>query len=273
MNSKDLLKAGMLAEARKQLTEEVKSSPGDPGKRTLLFQTLAFYGEWDKAEKHLDAIAAQDSSRESGVQLYKNLVHAERQRSDVMKLGARPSFVSSTPPYLDAYFAAIGKLAENRIEEAEELFEAVSNQRPAVSGVMNGKKFKGFQDADSSLSFFLEAMVYERYVWAPFESIRELAVSPPQTLMELLWAKALITTWDGLSVNCYLPVLYPDSWRHPDDRVKLGRMTDWTPLGGPFSKGAGRHLYLMGEEALTILDITEIQFKRQGGKTNNEEGN
>jgi type VI secretion system protein ImpE len=60
MNSKDLIKAGRLSDARKQLTEEVKAKPGDSGRRTLLFQVLAFYGEWDKAERHLDAIGTQD---------------------------------------------------------------------------------------------------------------------------------------------------------------------------------------------------------------------
>lgn len=88
MNSKDLIKAGRLSEARKQLVEEVKSSPADLGKRTLLFQVLSFCGEWDKADRHLDAIVTQDSSRQTGVQVYKNLVHAERERMEVVGLKA-----------------------------------------------------------------------------------------------------------------------------------------------------------------------------------------
>ena len=61
MDSRDLIKAGRLSEARKQLIEEVKSSPADSGKRTLLFQVLIFCGEWDKAERHLETVAAQDA--------------------------------------------------------------------------------------------------------------------------------------------------------------------------------------------------------------------
>ena len=96
ISSIDLIKAGKLPEARKQLVEEVKSSPGDTGKRTLLFQVLAFYGEWDKAERHLDMIGAQDSSRETGVQVFKNLLQGERERLEVFGLKRRPSFIPKT---------------------------------------------------------------------------------------------------------------------------------------------------------------------------------
>jgi type VI secretion system protein ImpE len=260
MKSKDLIKAGRLPEARKQLVEEVKSFPADLGKRTLLFQVLAFYGEWDKAECHLDAIAAQDASRETGVQVYRNLIHAEKQRLEVSKLNSRSSCMPETPPYLEMYYAAWHNVVEKKIDKAKELFDQIDAQRPMISGTVNGKEFSGFKDTDSFLSLFLEAIVYERYVWIPFESVRELSITPPSTLFDLLWTMARITTWEGLTTNCYLPVLYPDSFLHEDDRVKLGRMTDWTPLGGPFSKGMGQHVFQAGDEEVAILEIGEALF-------------
>lgn len=211
MNSKDLIKAGRLLEARKQLVEEVKSSPADLGKRTLLFQVLAFCGEWDKADRHLDAIVTQDSSRQTGVQVYKNLIHAERERLEVSRLERRASFLPETPPYLEMYYAAWQKVVEKKTDEAKELFGQIDAQRPVISGTVNGKEFAGFNDTDTFLSLFLEAIVYERYVWIPFESVRELSISPPSTLFDLLWIAARITTWEGLTTNCYLPVLYPDT--------------------------------------------------------------
>lgn len=270
MNPKDLIKAGRLPEARQQLTEEVKTSPSDLGKRTLLFQVLSFYGEWTKAEKHLDAIVAQDSKRETGVQTYKNLIHAEKERADVLKGKARPSFFPHTPSYLEAYWMAYEKLEEKKFEEAEKLFDRIDQGRPLVSGNLNGKDFIGFVDTDAFLSFFLEAFVYDRYVWIPFESIRELKISTPNTLFDLLWAGGHITTWEGLGINCHLPVLYPESFLHEDDRVKLGRMTDWIPLGGSFSKGMGQHVYLVGEEEVAILELGEVLFKAPEAGGGNE---
>jgi type VI secretion system protein ImpE len=158
------------------------------------------------------------------------------------------------------YYTAWEKLSQKEIEEAQALFDQVDAQRPTVSGTVNGNRFASFKDTDTFLSLFLEAMVYERYVWIPFESIRELSITPPSTLFDLLWTTARITTWEGLTTNCYLPVLYPDSFLHEDDRVKLGRMTDWAPLGGSFSKGMGQHVFETGDEEVAMLEIREALF-------------
>lgn len=261
ISSIDLIKAGNLSEARKQLIEEVKSAPGDTGKRTLLFQVLALYGEWDKAERHLDSIAAQDSSRETGVQGFKNLLQAERERLEVCDLKRRPSFIPKAPPFAERYFLVWEKLTDKRFQEAEDLFREIAGSHPALSGSVNGRPFTGFRDTDAFLSLFLEAVVHERYVWIPFEAIRELVISPPKTLFDLIWTPAQVTSWKGLTLNCYLPVLYPNSFLQEDDRLKLGRMTDWTHLGGPFSRGMGQHVFEIGDEDMAILEIREVLFK------------
>lgn len=261
IDAKELIRAGKLQESRKQLVEAIKSSPGDTAKRTLLFQVLAFYGEWDKAERHLDAIGAQDSNREIGVQGYRNLLQGERERLEVLDLRRRPAFLPESPGYTENYFLAWQKLTEKKVREAEDLFREIDASRPVLSGTVHGKPFAGIRDTDAFLSLFLEAIVHERYVWIPFEAIRELAIQPPKTLFDLLWVSARITTWEGLTLNCYLPVLYPNSFLHEDDRVKMGRMTDWTPLGGPFARGAGQHVMEVGKEDMAILQIEEIQFK------------
>ncbi len=134
-----------------------------------------------------------------------------------------------------------------------------------MSGSVDGRSFSGFRDTDALLSLFLEAIVYEQYVWIPFESIRELSISIPKTLFDLLWISSRVATTKGVTLSCYLPVLYPESSSHEDDRVKLGRMTDWTPLGGRFSKGSGQHVFQIGEEEIAILDIREASFKTADG--------
>jgi type VI secretion system protein ImpE len=260
MDPKELIKAGRLSDARKQLIEEVKSSPANAGKRTLLFQVHSLLGEWEKADRHLDVLAAQDVSRETGVQVYKNLVQAERKRLDVFRNGMLPSFLPKTPPYFETYKLACEKLRGKNLDDALKLFETVNEQIPVISGTMNGKSFTGFNDTDIFLSFFLEAIAEERYLWIPFEAIREISITPPKTLFDLIWVPAHITTWEGLALNCYLPVLYPESFLHQDDRIKLGRMSEWSPVGGPFSRGMGQHVYLAGDDETGILDIREITF-------------
>lgn len=260
MDSKELIRAGKLSDARTQLIEEVKSSPANAGKRTLLFQIHSLLGEWDKAERHLDVLAAQDASRETGVQVYKNLVQAERRRLEVFRDGRLPSFVPETPHYFEMYKLACEKLRDGDIDEAVKLFDSVNEQIPVLSGSIDGKDFTGFSDTDIFLLFFLEAIAHEQYLWIPFEAIREISITPPKTLFDLIWIPARITTWSGLALNCQLPVIYAESFLHQDDRIKLGRMTEWSPIGGPFSKGMGQHVYMVGDDEISILDIREITF-------------
>jgi type VI secretion system protein ImpE len=258
MTTAELIKAGKLTEARQQLVQEVKAAPADIGKRTTLCQVLCFCGEWDKAERHLDAIGTQDPKRETGVQVYRNLIKAERERLEVLQLRRRPAFLTEAPPWLDSYWSGLGKMAAGVPEEAEVLFNKADAQCPAVTGTVNQTPFAGIRNTDSRLSCFLEAFVHERHIWIPFASIREMIISPPKTLMDLLWVSASITAWSDLTMNCYLPVLYAASASHEDERVRLGQMTEWQALGGPFAKGAGQQVLQVGESDMALLEIREL---------------
>ncbi len=145
MEPKELIRAGRLSEARQYLTTAVKTAPADLGLRTLLFQVLAFSGEWDKAKKQLDVILTQDPGRETGVQVYLNLVHAEQERLEVATLKRRPSFYPQAPSYTEAYFAAWDKVVAQQFEEADKLFDQIQAQRPAVTGTIDRAEFHRIQ--------------------------------------------------------------------------------------------------------------------------------
>lgn len=264
MNAKDLIAAGRLNDARQQLTQEVKSNPADSAKRTLLFQVLAFLGEWDKADKHLDMMVSLNPKLETGVQVYRNLTNAERQRQDVVQGKRIPGFLTSAPSYLELYMVAWEKVKQQKLDEARALYDQIEEMRPEVCGTLNGKQFEGFRDTDTFLSAFLEVIMHDRYIWIPFEALRELSIGAPKTLFDLIWAPARFLTWDGVNVNCYLPVLYPESCNEDDERIRLGRMSDWHSLGDGLFKGIGQHVYEIGEEEVSILDIREAVFTFPG---------
>ena len=266
MNSIELLQEAKLSEARNLLIKEVKTSPSDTGKRTLLFQVLIFNGEWEKAERHLDIIASQNPTSEAGVQTYKNLIAAEKDRIEVSRLNQRPSFLPEAPIYFETYYEGLEKLVEKEMDEAKDFINQALAQRPNVSGTVNGTHFSGFSNTDTFLCAFLEAFVHERYVWIPFEAIKELSIPVPKTFFDLIWTSASLTTWEGLSMNCFLPVLYPDSFMQEDDRIRLGRLTEWTPLEGGCAKGFGQQVFQVGEEDMSILEIREVLFKFGGWK-------
>jgi type VI secretion system protein ImpE len=166
--------------------------------------------------------------------------------------------LTEAPPWLDIYWSALEKIAAGAPEDAQALFHEADAQRAVVSGTVNQTPFTGIGNTDSRLSCFLEAIVHERYIWIPFASVREMILSPPKTLMDLLWVSAAITAWSGLTMNCYLPVLYSASSSHENDRVRLGQMTDWQAIGGPFARGAGQQVLQIGETDMALLEIREL---------------
>ncbi len=260
MEAKELIRAGKLGEARTFLVSEVKARPADPGVRTLLFQVMALLGEWDKAERQLDVLAAQDVATEIGVQTYKNILSTERQRCEVFEFKRRPSLLPSTPPYLELVFALWERLNRRDIDEASELQYKIDAARPTISGRCNDRPFTGFCDTDAYLAPFFEAMVHDRYVWIPMEYVRELLLPEPKTLLDTIWAPAHVTTWEGLTMQCTLPVMYPLSFAHRADQVKMGRITEWAHIGGLFSRGVGQHVFQAGDEEIGLLEIREIRF-------------
>jgi type VI secretion system protein ImpE len=264
MTAKELMKAGRLKDARRLLIEEVKTTPADVGKRTLLFQVLALNGEWDKAVRHLDMISTQDPDRSIGVHAYLDMMKAEQERLKVMKRRQQPSIMPGAPPYLPQYMAYLDALEKGGFEEARGLIARIDEARPGVSGTVNGRPFAGFSETDARLYAFLEVFVHDRYVWIPPEAIQEIIIHEPRDSFDLIWVTATITTWEGLSMNCCMPVVYPESFLAPDDQAKLGRLTDWVPLGGGLSRGVGQHVYQIGEEDMAILDISQITFAMAG---------
>jgi type VI secretion system protein ImpE len=260
MTSSELIKAGMLSEARRQLIEQVKAAPSDSSARTLLFQVLAYCGEWDKVKRHLDILAMQNVRAETGVQVYKNLVSAEKERSEVFRGERCPSFMTAVPPYLEDFLNFRDRLSREELQEAEELMTRIEAMVPEITGVADGFSFNGFRDSDAFLSLFLEFFVHDHYLWIPVTSLREISIQRPTTLLELLWIPARIVTWEGLTTSCFLPVLYPDSASHVNDLVRLGRMTDWKELSGGYYQGIGQHLFQVGEEEKGLLELREVTF-------------
>jgi len=271
MEIKELIQAGKLSEARQQLVAAVKKSPADTILRTMLFQVLCYLGEWDKADRHLQAIAAQDSRREAGVLGYRNIIHAEMERHEVVNKNKNGSFISDPPDYIELFLQVRHQLDEGRTSEAEELLTKIDAQRPLLSGTVNDIPFVGFCDTDATLFPFLEVITHDRYLWVPFESIREVSVAEPESLLDLLWIAARITTWEGLTMNCSLPVLYPNSSLHADEKIKMGRITDWLPLAGPYARGVGRHVFDVGGKDMSLLELHEIVFNFPGNKQSDEE--
>lgn len=260
MDSIDLIKANRLTEARDQLLDEVEHSPGDSGKRVLLFQVLSFCADYEQAENQLNQLASRDPRWQNAAIVYKGLLCAEKERAKVAAGERCPALLSPAPPYLEEHLLARQKLQGGKARQLTGFFREVEDETHAFCGTANGKLFQGFKDGDALLAPFLELFIHDRYLWLTFDDLKELFVSAPNTMLDLLWAPAQLTTWQGITTSCYLPVLYPGSSTHVDEMVRMGKMTHWRAIGGGLVQGAGQHIFKAGTEELALLEVRELRF-------------
>jgi type VI secretion system protein ImpE len=258
--AKALLDAGRLAEAIEATTREVKAHPSDGARRMLLFELLLFAGEWERALKQLDVAAREDARSELGAQVYRNNVHAMRERERLWAEGVAPHFLSEPPADVDAHLAAIKEWREGRTAEARKLLAGASKRRKPLTGRADGREFTGWRDADDFLAPVLELIISDKYTWLPFAQVKRLELSAPKMLRDLVWCPARVETRQGTIGEMFVPALYEGSSRHADERVKLGRMTEWQDEGGDTARAVGLRLFLAGEDELSIFEARQIEF-------------
>jgi type VI secretion system protein ImpE len=234
MSVNELFRAGRLKESIEALGAEVRQNPTDNQRRTFLFELLCFAGEYARAEKHLNLLSDASPDAAIGALMYRSAVSAERKRQLFFE---SKQFETSGP--------------------------AVNIPRP---GKLNGQRFHTIEDIDPRIGSRLEVFIAGEYVWLPFWHIGSLTMEAPRFLRDLLWSSAVLTASPGMKQQDFgevlLPILYPFSWQHERDDVKLGRETDWMMIGDVLyeSTFGQKLLVLDGERTVPFLEIRCLQF-------------
>lgn len=235
MNPQDLYRAGRLTDAIKALSAELRDNPTDARRRTFLFELLCFAGEYERADKQLEVLAQAGPQSELGVLLYRSALYAERQRQDLFERGEFPG-------------------AQSEEEDS-----------PIRGGTANGKSFRYFSDADPRTGVKLEIFAAGNYLLLPLEHVASIEIPPPKRLRDLIWTPAAVRTtpaFKGTELGeVLLPVLAPFSWRHPDEAVRLGRMTVWEkPAGNEYQVPFGQKMWLVDDEEIPFLELRALEF-------------
>lgn len=234
MNPQELYRAGHLTDAIKALSAELRENPTDVRRRTFLFELLCFAGEYERADKQLEVLAQAGPQSEMGVLLYRSALYAERKRQDVFARGEFPS------------------------EHAED-------DSPDRGGTVNGKSFSYFGDADPRTGAKLEIFAAGNYLLLPIEHVASIEIPAPAKLRDLIWTPAAVRTtpaFKGTELGeVLLPVLAPFSWKHPDEAVRLGRMTVWDkPEGSEYQIPFGQKMWLVDDEEIPFLELRALEF-------------
>jgi type VI secretion system protein ImpE len=260
--AKAKLDSGDLGGAVQAALAAVKSSPTDATARRFLFELSCFSGDWERAEKQLDVIGHQDMNAMIGSKIYQQSFKAERDRMQYFSDGLSPEFMTPKPSYIDDLLAANNRVREGNFGEARQMIDEVEENRPAFACKVNGEEFSDFRDYNDLTMCAFETIFKDGYVWLPFDQIKIIEFFRPKSLRDLFWIQGKVELVNGDEGEMFFPALYSGSWKSDNDQVRLGRMTDWRPLGEELFIGEGAKLYWMDGKDRSFLDIESIEFIR-----------
>lgn len=261
MNAHDLFHQGKLTEAIAAVTDDVRQRPTDTARRLLLAELLCFTGDLERADKHLDAIGHQDAKSLTWVQVFRHLIRGEQDRQEYFSVGHVPEFIGLPEAAERRLMEAAIRVREGALGEAAEILDQAEAERVKPTGVGNEKPFDDFRDLDDLTPSVLEVITSGgKYYWIPFSRIESIEFSEPERPKDLLWRRARLVVTDGPDGEVYIPVMYPGSAADPDDAVRMGRTTDWKGGEGTPIRGLGQRTFLVGEDAVPIMELESVTF-------------
>jgi type VI secretion system protein ImpE len=259
MTAREHFDAGRLSDAVAAAAEDVKKHPTDVGRRSLLAELLCFAGDLERADRHLEALGHDDPATGPGIALFRQLIRAEQARQQFHAEGRVPEFVEQPTPVLRLHLEASVLLREGKPAEAAGVLARAEAERPHAAGTRDGRPFDDLRDLDDLTAPLLEVLAANgKYYWVPLERVRRLTLHAPTRPRDLLWRRAHLTIAGGPEGDVYVPALYAGSHAEADDRLRLGRATEWRGGDGVPVRGAGQRMFLVGEDAVSVMELQQI---------------
>jgi type VI secretion system protein ImpE len=243
--------------------EIVKKKPTDISARTFLFELSCFSGDWERAEKQLDAIGHQDPQAGLGSLIYRQNFKCERDRINLFEHSSPPEIITPLPDYVKDQLKGVDLVRKGEIANAREIFDKVEEERPAFAVTVNGETYEDFRDYNDLTMCVFESFVKDSYVWIPFEEVVSIKFLERKSLRDIYWPQAQVELVSGTKGEMFLPSLYVNSWKSGDDQVRLGRTVDWRDLGDDLFTGEGARLFWMDGVEKPALDVQTITFNRE----------
>lgn len=257
----DLFRAGRLDAAIDAANAAVRNSPTELGGRVLLAELLLFAGNLDRADVILDAAARIDPTSAVAVAEFRQLLRAETARRQHRRDGRVPEFIGEPTPALRAQLAARVALRAGDGDEAVRQAAQAEALRPRAAGRAGDAPFDDFRDADDLGAGLFEVLTTTgKYFWIPTERVISIDFHPPRRARDLFWRRGSVSVADGPDGDVYLPAIYQTEEPNMADLLRLGRTTDWTGPEDGLVQGLGQRVFLVGDEARDIMELTSLRF-------------
>ena len=260
-----LFREGRLADAIAAANTAVRKSPSDLGARILLAELLVFSGNLERADVILDACGDIDPTLAVVVAEFRQLVRGEVARRQLFRDGRVPEFLGEPTPAQRLALAALVATREGNLAEAGRLAAEAEAARVHPTGTGDAGPFDDLRDGDDLLAACFEVITTTgKYYWIPPERVQFLEFHPAKRPRDLYWRRATMQVAEGPDGEVYLPAIYPAELNEAapvSDELRLGRATDWRQASedAPM-RGVGATTMLLGEEAVTLLELGALTF-------------
>lgn len=258
LTARDLLRTGDLGAALEALQAEVRKDPSEAKHRIFLFQLLCATGDWNRALTQLRLCAQLDPAAMAMAQTYREAIGCEFVRARVFAAETAPLVFGQPQQWIALLVEALGADARGDAGAAASLRAQAFEAAAATAGAVNGRRFAWIADADMRLGPVLEMVMNGRYYWAPFNTIRRIAVEEPTDLRDRVWTPAMVTWANGGEVAALIPTRYPGIGAGTPDALRLARATDWTEVAPGSFTGAGQRVLATDIDDFALMDIRQL---------------
>ena len=266
MNAHDLFHEGKLDEALAAQIEQVRNNPTDLSRRIFLSEILCFTGDLDRADKQLDTVGHQDPKAMPVATIFRHLIRAAQARIDCFETGRVPDLLGELTGSSRLLLQSLTHLRQGDTEQAMSLIDQAEAERFHPNGSRDETPFDDFRDLDDVTASVLEVLTsVGQYYWVPLDRVELLEFKEVTRPRDLLWRPAHLIVRDGPDGEVFIPTLYPGASAETNPMLRVGRETEWRGGDGTPVRGAGQRIFLVGEEAIPIMELTTLTFEPPPG--------
>lgn len=263
MNAHELFQAGQITAAIQSLTARVKALPNDLAARSLLAELLCIQGDLERADKQLTILADQDAKNAYTLAILRQLIRAELARQETRKAGRVPEIFNKPDAYVKKQLQALTEWRAGNGRQTVNLLKQASQKLKPLRGRLNQQPFTDIRDLDDLCQHHLEVLTFNgAYYWLPLQDIKSIEFSPAKRPLDLIWRQTHIILNDERSLDAVIPAIYAHPESETDERIRLGRMTDWQTETHSPTLGLGLRMFLIGETAVRIHDIHTLSLEQ-----------
>lgn len=262
----DHLRAGELDQAIALMNAEVRQHPADIDRRGVLAELLCISGNLDRADAILDSISTLDPKFAVGVALVRQIIRAEQARQQFFQEGRLPEFIKRPVGAMELELRAAIALREGAKDEAAALIAEAETVRTPAAGFANDDRFDDFRDLDDLSAAHLEVLTATgKYYWIPVADVKSLEFRKAERRRDFIWRRASLSVADGPEGEIFIPSVYPSGKDGLAAHFRLGYETDFVGKETGPKFGVGLRTFLVGDNAVTILELNRLTFQAQPG--------